>query len=84
MNDHNAEAEQAIVAAYNSLPPSNLVFATLAQVHATLYLAEQQRVANLIALTTLMGETRGSEDELKQFLKQKLDLITTLTETEKP
>lgn len=53
--DHKAEAEGsvAVVTHVYSLGalPAETIFA-LAQVHATLYAAEQQRIANLIAYTT--------------------------------
>lgn len=34
----------------------------IAQVHSTLALVEQQRIANLMAYITLLGEHPGSED----------------------
>lgn len=38
-------------------------YAAIAQVHATLYLAEQQRIANLIALATPFALAGGSKPE---------------------
>lgn len=58
MNDHKAEAKICIDSSHrqrlDGLGPTEAIKAGLymlqAQVHATLYLAEQQRLANLIAL----------------------------------
>lgn len=54
--DHVAEAKKRVrLAQYESLTPvANLRYLE-AQVHATLALAEQQRVANLIALGVVGG-----------------------------
>lgn len=53
--DHKAEAERVLAMAGND-PDAQMAMtiAAAAQVHATLYLAEQQRIANLIALSALM------------------------------
>ena len=55
MTNHKNESELAARAAANFQATENqrLVAATRAQAHATLYLAEQQRIANLIALYSL-------------------------------
>jgi len=52
MSDHKYEAERLIPNRGEALMPNHLA---LAQVHATLYLAEQQRVANLIAFMKQYG-----------------------------
>lgn len=64
--DHAAEAERLIALASAQRDESTMqVFATGAQVRATLALAEQQRIANLIALAQLspddsiVGELRA-------------------------
>lgn len=56
MSDHKAEAEKNIDAGYVEVADDAelAVSLTLAQVHATLYLAEQQRIANLIAAAALV------------------------------
>ena len=59
--DHAAEARKAIESAYPIALPYDSAEAQYhgalmeAQVHATLALVEQQRIANLIALTALAG-----------------------------
>lgn len=44
--DHKAEAERILPKRGEGILPNHVA---VAQVHATLYLAEQQRIANLIA-----------------------------------
>jgi hypothetical protein len=48
--DHAAEARQ-IVEAFHAPSPEGAQMITEAQVHATLALVEQQRIANIIALS---------------------------------
>lgn len=70
MTDHKAEAEKWLdpnvwreaKAADNEVP----TLVAIAQVHATLYLAEQQRIANLIALAHHFEGEFGS-GELEQI-----------------
>lgn len=58
MIDHKAEAEKALVVAMNvperddGTCPEAVTAALIGQVDATLYLAEQQRIGNLIAKQT--------------------------------
>lgn len=61
--DHVAEAERFAAWADNpSLPPENVAaISSMAQVHATLALVEQQRIANLIALVALSGNENVQE-----------------------
>ena len=65
MTDHKDEAQRQLYRVegrYMDQPKSQFVIdATLAsaQVHATLYLAEQQRAANLIALLVAEGDVAG-------------------------
>lgn len=69
MKDHNAEAERLIAYAESPGPGSPEIAANhlaAAGVHATLYLAEQQRVANLIAMSK---STLQSESTILQALK---------------
>ena len=67
MTDHTMLAEADLDTAARAIRRSDLtevevITATLAlaQVHATLALAEQQRLANLVALRALTGETTDS------------------------
>ena len=54
MTDHKAEAEALI----HNFPAFTNGSISCAQVHATLYLAEQQRIANLIAGFDLLSDAR--------------------------
>jgi len=60
MTDHKAEAEKLTAMKYAVGAPIGAVRHNdaLAQVHATLYLAEQQRIANLIAGFDLLSDAR--------------------------
>jgi hypothetical protein len=60
--EHEAEALQ-YAAKYAALFPDFEYpdYAALMQMHATLYLAEQQRVANLIAFEVISGEKNRAE-----------------------
>ena len=67
MTDHTMLAEADLDTAARAIRRSDLtevevITATLAlaQVHATLALTEQQRLANLVALRALTGETTDS------------------------
>ena len=67
MSDHTMLAEADLDTAARAIRRSDLtevevITATLAlaQVHATLALTEQQRLANLVALRALTGETTDS------------------------
>jgi hypothetical protein len=61
--DHKADAVQWVEAAARSDLPADLTVAVaaVAQVHATLYLAEQQRIGNLIAFEVISGEKNRAE-----------------------
>ncbi len=76
MTDHKALAEQAV-----SIDGMRKAFqrgeslgeiAEVAQVHATLYLAEQQRIANLIALASSDSSSLASvgQDALTEMEKR--------------
>lgn len=62
MTDHKAEAEKLTAMKYAVGAPIGAVRHNdaLAQVHATLYLAEQQRTANVIAAIGRWGCTESS------------------------
>ena len=63
MTDHKAQALKNIDEGYIEVAEDNEVAISLAlaQVHATLYLAEQQRIANLIAFVALNPLTKLEE-----------------------
>jgi hypothetical protein len=56
--DHKAEAEQEIPFAEQAGSPTAAISAAA---HAVLYLAEQQRIANLIAFEQISGEKNRAE-----------------------
>jgi hypothetical protein len=61
--DHKAEAAAWIRQVERPDMPVDvtIALATLAQAHATLYLAEQQRIGNLIAFEVISGEKNRAE-----------------------
>lgn len=81
MTNHREEAERVAALADNydradhfsgavgvSIGVESLVQAQIAQVHATLYLAEQQRIANLMTLLSAEDDIAGVEwDGLKHI-----------------
>lgn len=76
MTDHKAEAEKWLdpnvwreaKAADNEVP----TLVAIGHVHATLYLAEQQRIANLIALGTEYLWGQGSEGDYFMRLRPEI------------
>ena len=58
MTDHKTEAVNYLIASKIDARDDDGLKPAIAQVHATLYLAEQQRIANLIALGLTGPEAR--------------------------
>lgn len=83
MTDHYAEANRAVnqVLDYSETDENTgaLVSILAAQVHATLALAEQQRIANLIALASLPN-LNGFENEIYDL--RLMALMDTLLDRE--
>ena len=69
MTDHKAEAEKLTAMKYAVGAPIGAVRHNdaLAQVHATLYLAEQQRIANLIAGFDLLSDARPTSMDVNPW-----------------
>ena len=61
--DHTAAALAALDAAYGSVSATNIaaIEVTAAKVHATLAQVEQQRIANLLALSLIAGNEQVGE-----------------------
>ena len=53
---------------YTGAPEEAIVLATIANAEATLYLGEQQRIANLIALYESRGMNIDHYNEIKELL----------------
>jgi hypothetical protein len=68
--DHSAEAIANLngIVIPNEEPPE--LYAALAQVHATMYHAEQQRIANLIALAAIPIESSVYNEWASEALSQ--------------
>lgn len=67
MTDHKAEAERNL--GTDNWSPGEHAAVEVAQVHAMLYLAEQQRIANLIAYAAIC-QARGARDDAYLKLDQ--------------
>jgi len=66
MSDHKAEAESLAAGTKTGYASNATTMATTALVHATLYLAEQQRIANLIAYRTVQMYRNGDTATVEQ------------------
>ena len=82
MTDHKTEAENALHDAWKATSQDQ--HASLmadAQVHATLALAEQQRIANLIALAQF-GDQYFIKVGLQKYADEAFNLLASATERE--
>jgi len=76
MTDHKTEAVNYLIASKIDARDDDGLKPAIAQVHATLYLAEQQRIANLIAYYALAFSQEANGTVPSQHTLKRLDVAS--------
>ena len=75
MTNHKTEAMNYLIASTIDTHGDDDRKVAIAQVHATIYLAEQQRIANLISFGEAIAENQRDGYALNEAGRARLDLV---------